>query len=161
MALLAYSSFVRSELIQAIVFIVSMVLIWYASHPLSHYISAKILGVRTLYFYIGTTEMRSLDYPISKILDKYFITIGTKLETQKLKSLSRGRRSFVFGAGTIVSTWVAALTLGCAVVLGFSLAALLLGSLFFFGTLATELLFSTKAGDLAKMNRELRKNSIS
>ena len=42
-------------------------------------------------------------------------------------------------------------------VAGFSVPAVLLGTLFFLGTVATELMFSTKVGDLGKMRKEFEK----
>ena len=44
-------------------------------------------------------------------------------------------------------------------VAGFSLPAAVLGALFFVATLATELVFSTKVGDLGKMRREFEKRN--
>ncbi len=137
-----------------------MALLWYFSHSLSHYLSAKIYRVNTLYFYIGRSELRKVKSPFSNLFSKYLVTVGTKLDRKKFSSLPASSRAIVMGSGAISSTILSMLVLIYALVHGTGLLALILGGLFFFANLATEILFSTKAGDLGKMKEELRKKPI-
>jgi hypothetical protein len=72
-------------------------------------------------------------------------------------SLPPRKRDYVFGAGVIVSNALVGIQFAYVLVAGFTLPAVLLGTLFFLGTVATELMFSTKVGDLGKMRREFEK----
>jgi len=145
---------------QGIAFIVSMIILWYASHPLSHFVSAKLYRVNVLYFYIGKSEIGKIDNAVAKLGARLFVTIGTKLDKTKLSLLdSNASRAIIFGSGSIVSTVVLALILlyAFAARIQFALPSLALGTIFFIASLATEILISTKVGDLAKMKRELAK----
>lgn len=146
-------------IMQAILFVVGMALLWYVSHPLSHCSIAKIYRVSTLYFYIGRSEMRKVKTPFSKLISKYLVTVGTKLDRKKFSALSPNSRALVMGSGAIVSTILSALVLIYALARDFGTFALLFGGLFFFANLVTEILLSTKAGDLKKMKEELRKKT--
>lgn len=82
-------------------------------------------------------------------------TVGTKFDPEQAAGIAKTRRAFMFGSGAIVSSVAMSVPLIVAVILGFNIVPLVVGTLFFIVTLATEIMFSTKIGDLAKMRREL------
>ncbi len=146
-------------LFQAVLFILGMALLWYVSHSLSHYASAKVYRVNTEYFYVGRSELRKVKSPFSTLFAKYLVTLGTKLDAKKFSVLPHSPRAVIMGSGAIVSTILSLLVLVYAFARGFGALALLLGGVFFIVNLMTEILFSTKAGDLGKMRKELRKKA--
>ena len=87
-------------------------------------------------------------------------TIGTKLKKDELARQPPRKRGYIFGAGVIVSNTLVGIELVYVLLSGFSLAAVLLGALFFTVMLATEVLFSTKVGDLGKMSNEFKKEPL-
>ena len=155
--LLVYSSASSDLVVQVVTVLVSMGLVFYASHPLGHFFAARAFGVSTEYFFVGRSDFRKLRLRPMSLVGGLTPTIGTKLKKDELASLSPRRRGYVFGAGVIVSNALVAIQLVYVFVAGFSLPAVLLGTLFLVATLATELLFSTKVGDLGKMRREFEK----
>ncbi|MGI0092152.1 MAG: hypothetical protein ACREBS_10620 [Nitrososphaerales archaeon] len=135
--------------------LVSMALVFYCSHPLSHYIVGKIYGINTKFFFLGKSDFRKLNGALGK-LGGMFPTIGIKLDPAKVAGLPRGgKKGFLFGSGAIVSSAVIVIPIAIAAVTRFSLIALVIGLLFFLWNLSFELAFSTKTGDLAKMRRAL------
>lgn len=155
--LLVYSSASSNLVVQAITMLASMGLIFYASHPLGHFFVARAYGVSTEYFFVGRSDFRKLKLKPMSLVGGLTPTIGTKLKKDELRSLSPRKRGYVFGAGVIVSNALVGIQLAYVLVAGFSLPATVLGALFFVATLATELVFSTKVGDLGKMRREFEK----
>ena len=155
--LLVYAGTVSNAAIQTLAMLVAMVLIFYASHPLGHFVMAMAYGVRTEYFFIGRSDFRKLKLKPVSIVGGLMPTVGTKLNKEGLASLSPRRRGYVFGAGVIFSNAAVGIELLHVVVTGYSLLAILLGSLFFLVMLATEFMFSTKVGDLGKMRNEFNK----
>ena len=157
-ALLFFSSETAQWITQAIFFIVSMVIIWYASHPLSHYFFARSCGVGVLFFYLGRSEMSHGGITIAKKLSPLLLTIGTKLDQSKLKLVSPNRRAWIYGSGALTGVFVIALIESFAILYTrYSLVALVLGGLFFIFTLVSEFFLSTKSGDLAKMKSQYPK----
>ena len=157
--LLVYSRASSNQVVQAITMLVSMGLVFYASHPLGHFLVARAYGVRTEYFFVGRSDFRKLELKPMSLVGGLTPTIGTKLKKDELASLPPRRRGYVFGAGVIVSNALVGIELAYVLVAGFSLPAVVLGALFFVATVATELAFSTKVGDLGKMRREFEKRS--
>ena len=155
--LLVYSRASGNVLVQGITMLVSMGLVFYSSHPLGHYLVAKACGVGTDYFFVGRSDFRKLKMKPMSILGGLTPTIGTKLNKEELASLPPRQRGYVFGAGVIVSNALVVVDFVYVVAAGFSLPAVILGALFLFGTLATELMFSTEVGDLGKMRKEFNK----
>jgi len=155
--LLSYSRASSNLVVQVITMLVSMGLVFYASHPLGHFFAARACGVSTEYFFVGRSDFRKLKLKPMSIVGGLTPTIGTKLKKDELASLSPRKRGYVFGAGVIVSNALVGIQLVYVLVAGFSLPAVVLGALFFVATLATELVFSTKVGDLGKMRREFEK----
>jgi hypothetical protein len=157
--LLVYSRASSNVLAQVVTMLTSMGLVFYASHPLGHYFVARAYGVSTEYFFVGRSDFRKLGLKPVNILGGLTPTIGTKLKKGELASLSPRKRGYVFGAGVVVSNALVGIQLAYILTAGFTLPAVLLGTLFFLGTVATELMFSTKVGDLGKMRREFEKNT--
>lgn len=157
--LLVYSKASGNLVVQVVTTLVSMGLVFYASHPLGHFFTARAYGVSTEYFFVGRSDFRKLKAKPLSFLGGRTPTIGTKLKKDELASLSPRKRGYVFGAGVVVSNALVGVELACVLVAGFSLPAVLLGALFFVVTLATELIFSTEVGDLGKMRREFEKQS--
>jgi hypothetical protein len=155
--LLVYSRTSGGLAVQAVTVLVSMGLVFYASHPLGHFLTARAYGVGTKCFYRGRSDFRKLRVKPLSLVVGLVPTIGTKLDKEGLSRLPPRRRGYVFGAGVIVSNTLVGIELLYVVAVGFSLPAVLLGALFFVATLATELLFSTMVGDLGKMAREFKK----
>jgi len=156
--LLVFSGASSNLLVQIITMLVSMGLVFYASHPLGHYFVSRAYGVGTEYFFVGRSDFRKLTVKPMSFVGAILPTIGTKLKKGELASLSPRKRGYVFGAGVLVSNALVGIQLAYVLVAGFSLLAVLLGALFFLGTVATELMFSTKVGDLGKMRREFEKH---
>lgn len=157
--LLVYSRTASSLVVQVIAMLVSMGLVFYASHPLGHFFAARAYGVRTEYFFVGRSDFRKLNLKPMRLIGGLTPTIGTKLKQDELASLSPRGRGYVFGAGVIVSNALVGIQLVYVLVAGFSPPAAILGALFLIATLATELVFSTKVGDLGKMRREFEKRN--
>lgn len=155
--LLYLSSQVTQFILQGIMFLVSMIVIWYASHPLAHAMFAKIFGVPILFFYVGRSEMGRMgnSTTIAKKVSPFLITIGTKLDRSKLSIMSRNRRAWTLGAGALVGIVILAIIESFAIAsFRFGLFSLIFGGLFFTLTIGTELLLSTKSGDLFKMKEQ-------
>jgi hypothetical protein len=140
---------------QALLMLISMALVFFASHPLGHFFWAGAYGVQTRYFFLGRSDFRRLPSKLASLAG-LMPTIGTKLN-KDLRELPPRRRGYIFGAGVIVSNTLVGIEFAWVFVTGFGSLAVLVGAVFFAGTVASELLFSTKVGDLAKMTRELRK----
>jgi hypothetical protein len=157
--LLVYSKGSSDLVVQALTVLVSMGLVFYSSHALGHFFTAMAYGVRTEYFFVGRSDFRKLRMKPMSLIGGLMPTIGTKLRKDELASLPPRKRAYIFGAGVIVSNALVGIELVYVLVAGFSVAAALLGALFFVATLATELMFSTKVGDLGKMRKELKQPS--
>jgi membrane-associated protease RseP (regulator of RpoE activity) len=143
------------SLVQAAVFLAGALVVWYPVHALSHFLTAKMLGVRTRYFYVGRSELRNANVPLAKNLASRLVTVGTKLDERSLKLVSKKARGFIFGSGAIVSTCAAALIFLFAILAKLNLLSEIFAFLFFAFSLGSELFLSTKSGDLSKMKREL------
>lgn len=154
--LLVYSRASSNLVVQVLTMLVSMVLVFYVSHPLGHFFTARAYGVGTEYF-VGRSDFRKLRLKPMSLVGGLMPTIGTKLKKDGLASLSPRKRGYVFGAGVIVSNALVAVQLVYVLVAGFSLPAVIVGILFFVVMLSTEFLFSTKVGDLGKMRNEFKK----
>jgi hypothetical protein len=158
LALLFVSSIIRQTVGQALLFLISMVVIWYAAHPLTHYTTAKMCGVPTLFFFIEPSDIGKSGPAVAKKISPFLITIGTKLDRSKLTAVSKSRRAWVFGSGALIGVMILALIESIAILsFRFNVISLILGGLFFLLTIGTELGLSTKSGDLSKMKRELAK----
>lgn len=137
--------------------LLSMLLIFYCSHPLAHFIAGRAYGVRTQYFFLGKSDFRKIGGSIGR-LSGFLPTLGTKFDTTKVAVVGRIPRAILFGSGAIVSSVMMAAPLLIAFIFSFNRAALLLGTLVFLATILTELIFSTRIGDLQKMKRELARS---
>ena len=155
---LAYARTSSSSVIQLVVVLLSMGLMFYSSHPLGHFFTARAYGVGTEYFFLGKSDFRKLKLKPVSGLGAMMPTIGTRLERGQLTSLAPRKRGYIFGSGVIFSVALMAVQLFYVFIAGFSFLSLVFASLFFVATLATEVLFSTKVGDLAKMETEFRKS---
>jgi hypothetical protein len=155
---LAYARSSGNIVVQSLVTLVSMVVVFFASHPLGHLFLARAYGVGTEYFFVGRSDFRKLNLKVASVVGGLVPTIGTKLRKDELAKLLPRKRGYVFGAGVIVSNALVGIELVCVLVAGFSLPAVLLGALLFISILATEVLFSTKVGDLGKMAAEFKKD---
>jgi hypothetical protein len=154
---LAYARSSGNIVIQSLVTLVSMVVVFFASHPLGHLFLARAYGVGTEYFFVGRSDFRKLNLKLASVVGGLVPTIGTKLRKDELAKLQPRKRGYIFGAGVIVSNAFVGIELVCVLVAGFSLPAVLLGALLFISMFATEVLFSTKVGDLGKMAAEFKK----
>ncbi len=158
---LVYSRSSSSVVLQVLAMLVAMVMVFFASHPLGHFFLARAYGVRTEYFFVGKSDFRKLPSKVVKLAGGLMPTIGTKLKKDELAKLPPRKRGYVFGAGVIVSNGLVGVELLYVLAAGFSLPAVLIGALFFMVMLATEVLFSTKVGDLGKMSNEFKKQAPS
>jgi hypothetical protein len=156
---LAYARSSSNAVFQVLAMLASMVVVFFASHPLGHFFLARAYGVGTEYFFVGRSDFRKLPSKAIKLAGGLMPTIGTKLKKDELAQLPPRRRGYIFGAGVIVSNSLVGIELIYVLAAGFSLPAALLGTLFFVVMLATEALFSTKVGDLGKMTAEFRKQT--
>ncbi len=157
-AVLSFSSIVTQTATQAILFLISMVIIWYAAHPISHFVVAKLCGVSTLFFFVGRSDLGKNGPSIAKKISSYLITIGTKLDRSKLLAVSRTRRAWIFSSAPLIGLIILALIESFAILDSrFNIISLILGGLFFLVTMGTELVLGTKNGDLSKMKKELAK----
>lgn len=154
--LLLLTRYATNFILQTVLLLASMGLIFFASHPLSHYFVAKMYGVNVKYFFLGRSDFRKLGGTLGKI-GELVPTIGTKLDLDQTRALSKNRRGFLFGSGAIVSNLLMLFPLIAGWFFGLSYVALALGGLFFVASLGTEFAFGTKVGDLSKMKRELAK----
>ncbi|HZW55532.1 MAG TPA: hypothetical protein VFF30_04520 [Nitrososphaerales archaeon] len=144
---------------ETIALLVSMGLIFFAAHPLGHFLVGLFFGVRTRYFFVAPSDFRKLDFGFARKLGGMLPTIGTKFDSSQLSSLGgssakRKRRGVIMGSGVIVSNALTLVPLVYAFALHFLPLALALGSVLFGANLIVELAFSTKVGDLYKMRRE-------
>jgi len=156
---LAYARSSGNILVQSLVTLISMVVVFFASHPLGHLFLARAYGVSTEYFFVGRSDFRKLNLKVASVVGGLVPTIGTKLRKDELAKLQPRKRGYVFGAGVMVSNALVGIELVCVLVAGFSLSAVILGAAFFVAMLATEVLFSTKVGDLGKMAAEFKKDA--
>jgi hypothetical protein len=145
--------------VQVLATLVSLGLVFYLSHPLGHFFTARAYGVGTDYFFVGRSDFRKLRLKPMSLVGGLMPTIGTKLKKGELAKLPPRKRGYIFGAGVIVSNALVGIDLLYALAAGFSLPAVLLGALFFVVMLATEFMFSTKVGDLGKMANEFKKQT--
>lgn len=154
-ALLAYATIlVHNFAFQTVLLLVSMALLFFSAHPLSHYVAARMYRVRVKYFFLGRSDFRRLGGTLGRA-GKLLPTIGTKIDSDQIRKRSKNERAFVFGAGAIVSSAVILIPLIFAFTRHVHFVALVLGTLFFLGNIVIEAQFSTKVGDLAKMKKEL------
>jgi hypothetical protein len=158
---LVYSRSSSSVVLQVLAMLVAIVVVFFASHPLGHFFLARAYGVGTEYFFVGKSDFRKLPSKAVKLAGGLMPTIGTKLKKDELAKLPPRKRGYVFGAGVIVSNGMVGTELLYVLAAGFSLPAVLIGALFFVVMLATEVLFSTKVGDLSKMSNEFKKQAPS
>lgn len=156
---IAYAGLSSNVVLQALIMLVSMAVVFFASHPLGHLFLARAYGVSTEYFFVGRSDFRKLPSKVFKRAGGLVPAIGTKLRKDELAKLPPRRRGYIFGAGVIVSNSLVGIELVYVLAAGFSLLALLLGALFFAAMFATEVLFSTKVGDLGKMTNEFKKQT--
>jgi len=156
LVLLFYGPSQGSGTFQTLTLLVSLGVMFYASHPLGHLLVGQALGVSTDHFFLGRSDFRKLKQAPLSSVGNLMPTIGTKLNRPRLQSLSPRRRGWVFGAGVIVSNSLIVLQMLYAVAAGYATLALAVGGLFVAATLLTEAMFSTEVGDLAKMRRQLR-----
>jgi hypothetical protein len=154
---LSYARSSSSAVIQVLTMLVSMVVVFFASHPLGHFFLARAYGVGTEYFFIGKSDFRKLPSKAVKLAGGLTPTIGTKLKKEELSKLPPRKRGYIFGAGVILSNALVGIELVYVLAAGFSLTSAVLGTTFFIAMVATEALFSTKVGDLGKMKAEFRK----
>jgi hypothetical protein len=141
--------------IQTVVFLAGTLISWYFSHPLFHYLTAKISGVRTSYFYIGRSELRNVGFPLVGGIASHLITIGTKLDRSDLAKIRKSGRAFIYGSGAIGSACIVAGIFLGTFVLVVSFLCQLFVLLFFLFSVANEIVLSTRSGDLAKMKKEM------
>ncbi|MDA4117116.1 MAG: hypothetical protein OK455_02100 [Thaumarchaeota archaeon] len=154
---LGYARTLGSPVIQLLAVLVSMGVIFYASHPLGHFFTAKAYGVGTEYFFVGRSDFRKLDTKPMSMVGNLVPTIGTKLKKSEFTLLPPRKRGYVFGSGVILSVALMGIQLVYVFIGGFNILAVVFAFLFFAATLATEFLFSTKVGDFAKMTGEFKK----
>ena len=143
-------------ILQIILLLASMGLLFFSSHPLAHYVVARLCGIKVMYFFLGRSDFRKLRGKLGTF-GNLIPTIGTKIDVIQIQGISKRRRSLVYGAGAIVSNVAMLFPLLAAWFFELNSIALILGTLFFLGSLGSEILFSSKVGDLAKMKRELAK----
>ena len=144
-----------STLIETLSLLISMLLLFFLSHPLSHYIVSRLYRVDVKYFFLSKSDFRKIGGAVGRIVGGLIPAIGTKLDLSQVSRLSRGKRAFLFGSGAIVSNILVALLLFLALFyLHFTLIALVIGSLFLVASVLTEIVFGTRVGDLQKMRRE-------
>ena len=153
-AVALYLATFTTFLLQAILALISMALIFFFLHPLAHFCTGLIYGVKTKYFFLSNSDFRKLNGVIGK-LGNFIPTIGVKFDSSHLASVPRSKRAFLFGAGAIISNVGMLVALSVEINLNFGRVSIILGTLFILASLGTELLFSTKVGDLSKMKREL------
>jgi hypothetical protein len=139
--------------------LVSMLLVLYCSHPLGHYLAVRSYGVSVDHFFLGRSDFRRLQVGALKVLGDA-PTVGTKLNLGQLSALTPRRRGYIFGAGAILSCILVGIELIYAVFEGFHPLAIVAGSIFLGATVASEIIFGSKIGDLAKMNRQLRLGGV-
>lgn len=136
-----------------------MGLVFFATHPLAHYIVAKMSSVGVTNFFIARSDFRKLPMKTAKLFGSMVPTIGTKLDHGALLKLNSEQRARIYGAGAIASTILVLIPLSAAIVSHESILAIIFGALFFLVNLASELMFSTKVGDLAKMKQAYSESS--
>ena len=95
--LLLLTRYGTNFILQTVLLLASMGLIFFASHPLSHYVVAKIYGVDVKYFFLGRSDFRKLGGALGKI-GELVPTIGTKLDLDQTRALSKNSRGFLFGS---------------------------------------------------------------
>jgi len=154
---LAYAQSSSNIVVQSLVMLISMVVVFFASHPLGHLFLARGYGVSTEYFFVGRSDFRKLSLKMASVVGSLVPTIGTKLRKDELAKLPPRKRGYIFGAGVFVSNALVGIELVYVLAAGFSSPAALFGAAFFVAVLATEVLFSTKVGDLGKMKAEFKK----
>ena len=154
--LLYMALYTDNFILQIVLLLASMGLLFFSSHPLAHYVVARLYGIQVKYFFLGKSDFRKLGGRLG-MFGNLIPTIGTKIDVDRIQGISKRRRSLVYGAGAIVSNVVILLPLLTAWYFELNSIALILGTLFFLGSLGSEILFSSKVGDLAKMKRELAK----
>lgn len=141
-----------SILFKTIQLLISMALVFFFSHPLAHYATGLVYGVKTRYFFLSSSDFRKLGGSLGKFGNR-LPTIGVKFDPAQLATVTQSRRAFLFGVGAIASNVGMLAILSLAIILDFGLIPLALGALFLLASIGTELLFSTKVGDLNKMRR--------
>ena len=156
--ILPYSRTSGSALVQSLAVIVSLAVVFFSAHPLGHLVVARLMGVHTEYFFVGRSDFRKLPSRTMSAVGGLVPTIGTKLRRAELVSLPSRRRGYILGAGVLVSNALVGLEVLYVLASGFAPVPGALALAFFAATLATEALFSTRSGDLAKMMAEFKKD---
>lgn len=139
-------------LFKTVMLLISLTLVFFSLHPLAHYAAGLAFHVRTRYFFLSRSDFSKLGGSLGK-LGNAIPTIGVKFDSERLKTTGRSRRAILFGVGAIASNVGMLVILLISVALDYGLVPSALGTLFFLASLGTELLFSTKVGDLNKMRR--------
>ena len=139
-------------LFKAVLLLISMAPVFFCLHPLAHHVAGLAYGVRTRYFFLSRSDFRKLGGSLGK-LGRIIPTIGVKFDPAQLATITIQKKAFLFGVGVIASNIGMLVILLLAATLDFGLIPLALGTLFFIASLGTELLFSTKVGDLSKMRQ--------
>ena len=156
---LLYSRNSSGPVLQPLVVLVSLGLIFFSLHPLGHLAVARALGVHTDYFFIGRSDFRKLESKPMSAIGGFVPTIGTKLRRADFSLLPPRKRGYILGAGVIVSNSFVGIEVLYLLLSGFAPISMVVGLAFLLVTLGTELTFSTKSGDLAKMRSEFRKTA--
>lgn len=88
----------------------------------------------------------------------FWLPLERSLIVRDFLAISKTRRAWILGSGALVGVIILALIESFAILdFKFTTVSLVLGGLFFLLTVGTELVLSTKSGDLSKMKKELSK----
>ena len=138
-ALIAWSGG-QDDVAQGLGLVVGTVIILTATHSLAHLLVAQIQGMRVMYWFVGTVRRP---------------TPGIKIDYATYLRTPARRRAWMHASGAILSKVVPLVGLGVGWTMGAPTWALVVLGVLGVVQIVTDVLWSTKASDWKKFNREM------
>jgi hypothetical protein len=138
---LIWWAYALEEAPAVIVFLVGFVVLLGSTHALAHFVVGLALGIRFRYWFVGQV---SQPQP------------GVKLDYATYLRTSAPKRAWMHASGAIVTKAIPFLLIGAAIAADLPIWVALLLAVFGVATLVIDVLWSTKASDWKKFQREMR-----
>jgi len=130
----------QDEGLQGIGLLIGTGIVLTATHSLTHWLVARLQGMRVLYWFVGTVRRP---------------TPGIKVDYATYVRTPARRRAWMHASGAIVSKLVPLAALGVGWAMGAPTWALIVLGVLAVVQIVTDVLWSTKSSDWKKFNREM------
>ena len=120
--------------------------LWFFSHDLAHHIVGRIVGVGFRYYFLGRSSISKLRLPIISELSRNFLVLGLKIDTSRLRSISKRRLAAMYASGAVSSMFLPLLVLPTAYTVDILVGLLL--TLLTGANILFTVYFSVRVGDL-------------